>query len=279
MHIETNDDYFEKGEPIHRISYCAFMDVLGFSAQISESFDNNRGDELLRKFHAILSERISEMKKEQDETLLYFKSFTDNVILAHPRFSQDLESEFGFILDSILEFQFRMALAGFFIRGGLSIGPLFIDENSVYGPALLEAYALESKKAVNPVVVLSDDVMGLVLNHLEFYASIEIAPQNRHVWINDEGRFFLNYLTECVWETDGGDEIDWESLKKHKKLIERHLDRYRSMPSVFGKYVWLASYHNEFCKSVSSFPGYTPAVRVRSRKFKFKFRRLSEISL
>lgn len=275
--MDVKDDYFENDEPIHRISYCAFMDVLGFSARISESFENTHGDKLLREFHGILSEQISKMKAEQDETLLYFKSFTDNVILAQPKFSSDLESEFGFILDSILEFQFHMALAGFFIRGGLSIGYLFIDENSVYGPALLEAYALESKKAVNRIVVLSDDVMVLVQNHLKFYGAVEISPQNRHVWINDEGRFFLNYLSECIWEIDGGDEIDWNSLMKHKKIIEHHLDKYRSEPSVFGKYVWLASYHNEFCSSVKKYSGYTPAVRVRAEKLKFKFRRLSQI--
>ena len=271
-------EYFEKGKPTHRLSYCAFMDVLGFSEQITESFQVNQGDELLRKFHSILSDRISAMEKEQDETLLYFKSFTDNVILAYPQFSPDLETEFGSILDSILEFQLQMALAGFFIRGGLAVGPLFIDENSAYGPALLEAYQLESKKAINPIITLSDDVMKLVDKHTEYYSSIYISPQHRHVWVSDDNRYFLNYLSECIWEIDGGDEVDWKSLTSHKERIEHNLNKYRYLPSVFGKYVWLASYHNEFCKSVTRFPGYTSSVCVQSETIEFKFRKLSDVT-
>ncbi|WP_321897185.1 hypothetical protein [Burkholderia cepacia] len=80
-----------------------------------------------------------------------------------------------------------MALKGFFIRGGLAVDQLFMDENSVYGAALLEAYRLESKVAVNPVVVLCDQTMKLVDQHIGYYCG-EIAPQLRHVLKGPDGR-------------------------------------------------------------------------------------------
>jgi hypothetical protein len=90
------------------------------------SYKENDGDALLQDFHSILNKSIERFKETTNDSMLYFKSFTDNVLLAHPRFSKDMEAEFGFILWSILEYQFEMALKGFFIRGGLSVGPLFV---------------------------------------------------------------------------------------------------------------------------------------------------------
>lgn len=184
------DDYLEAGKPVHRLSYCAFLDVLGLSERIRASYKNKAADKLLQEFHAIFKRRISRLKSDVDESLLYFKSFSDNVLLAHPRFSEDMESEFGFILWSISEYQFEMALQGFFIRGGLSVGPLFVDDNSVYGEALINAYHLESKVAVSPIVVLCDNTMKLVDKHIGYYHG-DVAPQVSHVLVNADGRYFI----------------------------------------------------------------------------------------
>lgn len=69
-----------------------------------------------------------------------------------------------------------MALQGFFIRGGLSVGTLFVDDNCVYGEALIDAYELESKVAVNPIVILCENTMKLVDHHIGYYHG-ESAPQ------------------------------------------------------------------------------------------------------
>ncbi len=269
-----NSDYFSAGEPVHRLSYCAFLDVLGFSERILASYKDGSADELLGKFHKILARGIARFTENTDESMLYFKSFTDNVVLAHPRFSEDMESEFGFILWAIKEYQFDMALNGFFIRGGLAVDQLFMDANSVYGPALLEAYRLESKVAVNPVVVLCDNTMKLVNKHLTYYG--ESAPQLRDVLKGPDGRYFLNYLTECIIEGDEGDYLVHEHLRSHKTQIESALKAYVAIPAVFAKFTWLASYHNYFCDMVSSFPEYNDTLKVSATLAATQFRRLDE---
>lgn len=269
----AKDDYLENGQPVHRLSYCAFLDVLGFSARIRASYKDKTANELLRQFHAIFERRINRLKSEVDESLLYFKSFSDNVLLAHPRFSHDMESEFGFILWSISEYQFEMALQGFFIRGGLSVGNLFVDDNSVYGEALIDAYELESKVAVNPIVVLCDNTMKFVDHHIGYYYG-ESAPQVRHVLVNADGRYFINYLSECILETDDGEELHADSLRKHKEQIELALSLYAGQAAVFAKFSWLSAYHNYFCESVSSYPGYSDALKIDSELATVKFKTL-----
>jgi hypothetical protein len=269
----NKEDYFEAGKPKHRTSYCAFLDVLGFSERIRQSFKNGKGDELLQEFHALLKRQINAIEKDTNESLLYFRSLTDNIILAHPQFSDDLESEFAFILWSISEYQFAMAQHGFFIRGGLSIGPLFVDGNSVYGPALVQAYELESKFAVNPIVILCDDVKQLVLSHLRYYGNKQQSPQNRTVLINADGRFFINYLAECYLD-DGSEEIDWGALHIHKERVEAALTEHRASLAIFAKFSWLAAYHNYFCDLVQTYPRYDPNLRISTAVSTMKFREI-----
>jgi hypothetical protein len=267
---DPDSPFFKAGKPIHAISYCAFLDVLGFSERIRESYKSKTHDLLLGKFHAILSKAIDRLKKESEETTLYFKSFTDNVVLAQPGFSEDYETEFGFILWSLREYQFNMACEGFFIRGGLSIGPLFIDENSVYGTALLEAYELESKHAVNPIVVLSDDSMELVDHHLTYYHGMQ-PPQVRDVLRGPDGRYFINYLTESIYEGDSGYKLATTLIRKHRNNVVNELKKHRSNPRVFDKFAWLAAYHNYFCDQVSEFPEYKSSLRIPGKEFSLVF--------
>lgn len=260
-HKSKKSDYFKNGKPMHKLSYCAFMDVLGFSTRVRASYEEGNEDSLLESFHEILGESITKLKRDADDSMLYFKSFTDNLILAYPRFSEDMESEFGFILWAMNEYQFQMALRGFFIRGGLAVDQLFMDENSVYGAALLTAYDLESKVAVNPIVVLCDSTMALVDHHITYYSG-EIAPQLRDVLKGADGRYFLNYLTESIVEGDEGDLLDVKRLRQHKEQIEIALLANAKVPNVLSKFTWLASYHNYFCDMVSCFLEYEDSLKV-----------------
>jgi hypothetical protein len=266
-------DYCEKGLPVHRDSYCAFLDVLGFSDRIRKSYKNKTKDQLLQQFHAIFKRQIKQLESDVGESLLYFKSFSDNVLLAHPRFSDDMESEFSFILWSIREYQFAMASQGFFIRGGLSVGSLFVDDNSVYGKALIDAYELESKIAINPIVVMCENTMKLVDQHIGCYSG-DSAPQVRDVLVNSDGRYFINYLSECILETDEGEEVDHQSIKNHKEQIELALANYVDRPEISAKFSWLATYHNYFCDSVSAYHGYSGNLKVDRELSAVKFRTL-----
>ncbi len=270
-----NDDFFENGKPVHKISYCAFLDVLGFSARTRESYLKNSENNLLQEFFNIFANQLARMKEETEESLLYFKSFSDNVLLAHPRFSRDMESEFGFIIWSIQEYQLAMALKGFFIRGGLSVGRLFVDEDNVYGEALIDAYELESKVAINPMVVLCDKTMKLVDKHLTYYYG-DWAPQLKAVLVNSDGRYFINYLSECVLDSGEAWGLDVESLGTHRDRINEALLEFNDNPNVFSKFKWLSDYHNYFCDSVSGYPNYSDTLKVSDELSITKFRRLDE---
>lgn len=57
---------------------------------------------------------------------------------------------------------FSFLKLGFMCRGGISKGLLYHEENIAFGPAMIEAYHLESKKAQYPRIILSKDVEDFV---------------------------------------------------------------------------------------------------------------------
>lgn len=257
--------YKKNGSPVHHLSFCAFLDVLGFTARTLESYLNGTGDELLREFHSTFSEVTDALKSQAEgDSPLYYKSFSDNVLLAVPQYSRDMESESGHILIAASEFQYQMALKGFFVRGGITVGPLYIDENSVYGGALISAHDLESKHADYPICVLCDETAKLVRKHLSYYGK-DWAPQRRMILVDAKGRYFINYLYESVIDSDEGPALDAEALAMHRRHIDEALEKYSSNTSVVRKFEWLAAYHNYFCDWVSNLDGYTDTLRISSQ--------------
>lgn len=60
-----------------------------------------------------------------------------------------------------MKIQLGMAMWGFFIRGAVTIGEVYHDDRSVFGPALVWAYELESKVAQNPRIIIDPDIAEL----------------------------------------------------------------------------------------------------------------------
>lgn len=261
MVSRKKEHYFKNGLPVHRTSFCAFLDVLGFSQRMKKSYTNGSANSLLQQYHQIFSSRQEHFQTERLDPYFYFKSFSDNVLWAYPRYSDDMEMEFASLMWSLSTYQFQMALAGFFIRGGFAVGPLFIDDTTVYGDALLEAYRLENEVAVNPLVVLSELTCKLVDKHLKYYREGS-APQMLHVLINGEGQYFINYLYESMIELDEGYELDAASLEKHRDQVKSALHQNENDPKVLRKFHWLAAYHNYFCDSISSMPEYYEDLKI-----------------
>ena len=103
-----------------------------------------------------------------------------------------------------------------------------------------------------------------------------IRDRLRDVLQGPDGRYFLNYLTECIIEGYDRDFLDAKSLRLHKKQIESALKTYAAAPSVFSKFAWLAAYHNYFCDTVSSYSEYKDSLKVSVTLSAIQFQRLAK---
>lgn len=254
--------YFdETGRPLIKESLCAFMDVLGFLDQTEAAFKRDEGSDLFERFYGVHTAQIKNMSGSGKPRLWDVKVFTDNIVLGFPFWSDDGESEFGSIIFTIAQYQYAMAKAGFFVRGGVAMAPLFMDENTAFGPAIIEAYQLE-QQARDPRIVLSEPVKHLVLQHTEYYAEPFDSPQNRDVIKDADGMLFVNYLDAANLGEYEGDIVDWDGLHQHKEQIEVNLQQWTKNPSVWAKYLWLASYHDWFVSLYEDVDGYESKIKI-----------------
>lgn len=61
-----------------------------------------------------------------------------------------------FVLLDVIHLQLELMGLGILIRGGIAIGPLYHSGQIVYGPAMNQAYLLESVYAVYPHIILDE---------------------------------------------------------------------------------------------------------------------------
>ena len=246
----------DEKKPQLKDSFCVFLDVLGFTQRLEDSYLEGNKDDLFNDFVSISRAEITKIKNKSALDLgLVSRVFSDNILLAQPIFSEDCETEFWAILHSALEYQLEMALSGFFVRGGFVRGELFVDEEIIYGKALLDSVRYEGKLALTSRVMLSESVLDKVNEHLDFYDKKSSSPQYEQVFLNkgcngslaDNG--FLNYLT--VLTISG--HLDAERLIRHRDQVIYSAMKYRDSKSLAYKYYWLYKYHNYFCSTVEGY--------------------------
>ncbi|ELA7830258.1 hypothetical protein Q6U52_000409 [Vibrio alginolyticus] len=263
--------YIENGSPKLKKSYCAFIDVLGFSELIKNSSGSDESEEqFFQSYYSVAKEQLEKLSQVTGSLLelVHIKVFTDNIVIAIPWFSDDGESELGLITEAIKQYQLSMALNGYFVRGGIAIGKLFIDDLTIFGPALLEAYHLESKVANDPKIIVSSEFLDVINQHTGFYANPESSPQNGEVMIDADGSGFINYLDELIIQDFDGCFVDWDSLSKHRDKIIEAIEMHKKNARVWYKYYWLCTYHNYFCSQVSNYTGYLDEYLVEDKYLK-----------
>ena len=195
------------GKPRIQPSVVAFLDILGFAEQIKAADKQGRSNELLQRLTTLLEDwsghsgTLRDQSSESDQRSWEVKTFTDNVVVAHPLYYDDDngEAELGRFKSSLSLLQIAFAFDGFFVRGGIAVGDVYVDDTLIYGKALLDAYEAAEKKADWPRIVFAPSAIEYLHKHLRYYGSVSSAPHNRHVFIDNDDQWVLDYLGD-VWQ-------------------------------------------------------------------------------
>lgn len=246
----------EDGQPQLRNSVVAFIDMLGYVGMVEDAQRTGRSEALLRSLREVLNTGYDYLRRSAyddwlDTDWFAIRTFTDNVVVGYP-IMEDGEFELGFVYRDLSYFQLIMSKAGFFIRGAIAVGPAYLDDDIVYGAALLEAYKAERTIARDPRIVLAPSARELTQAHIEYYRDAEGSPQFHELFVDADGQWFLNYLDSLmIAEHEGGPDV--EGLLAHKAAVEEKLFDFHSTPSIWNKYAWVANYHNYFCQQHPDF--------------------------
>ncbi|WP_138826478.1 MULTISPECIES: hypothetical protein [Bacillus] len=232
--------------------YIVFIDILGFKNLVEESSSN---EDQLERIHRALK-YISEIKQENAEGQLSLREqgeeitvFSDSIVISMPV----LERNAGwYLLNKVIFIQMNLMSLGICIRGGMTVGELYHNDNIVFGPAMNEAYGLESNCAIYPRVIVDSKYLTIAYSngnnppeeeqrHFESY----MVKQDR------DGNYYVDFINQEL-NVDGIEEYIY-LLEKAKQLIVMNLNRYNNKPQILMKYEWLKNYFNQTCEST----GYT----------------------
>lgn len=230
----------------------SYIDVLGFK-DIPEKRGSEEVFQVLGKMKWNL-ESGGRVHYRNDEIIQIYKSFNfSDLIVRATRVEAD--ADFGKILDwelfHLSENQLFLALEGILVRGGLSVGNLFIDPKAsiVFGPAMVKSYKLESEYAVYPRIVMDRDLVW------EAEETGSIAQWRDFCSRGEDGAYFVNYLfggslTGLLVGRPGEEPDARQRIRAHRDMIVDFIvNHIRSQTEqvperVKQKWIWLALYHN-----------------------------------
>lgn len=229
-------------------SYVAFLDILGFKTLIEESFKQDQEEEQLKDIYNSLYNAQSQLKADSYfyEAKPIINVFSDNIAIQIPIYETG-EPEAHGIFNDLAKYQLSLALDGYFVRGGVSIGKHFQDEILIFGKAFLKAYLLESKEAIYPRILIDPKGIWGDYWHVGFYG-IHRSSFSDSLIQDFDGKWFINYLNVYLFRSLNGE--DYKKTEKilllHKKHVETKLKLYSGIEKNYKKYCWVAKYHNQF---------------------------------
>jgi hypothetical protein len=223
-----------------------FIDILGFRGMIGE-LPAPQIDGALALLHQV----TAPPGDSAIQTILpvHVWSFSDCIVRAIPvrRDSPDYRySRMMVELWSLARAQLLLAATGVNIRGGMACGQLSVGENRVFGPALVDAYELESKVAEYPRIVVSKSF--LTAHGCENADASRVVRKYTQGMLQEDldGQYFLHYLK--------GPPFPWNEyaaiIRAHRAQIMTDLGR-STNPRVHAKHRWKAGYHDRTIRGVS----------------------------
>jgi len=136
-----NDSELQFGELAYECRIVVFYDVLGWRSEIIDAGNDPRRIARLAGLVRMFSPSVLNVTEKIEGA--HFTAFSDNVVFSVP-YNSD---QFAATLQSMALTQIALASAGFWVRGGITVGDLVHDADIVFGPALVRAHYLESERA------------------------------------------------------------------------------------------------------------------------------------
>lgn len=243
--------YEREGDPKLLQSFVCYADVLGYEQESARAIASGRGETFLKKLRDTLNAAYERVRSKAEDWPLdsryAVKVFTDNIVVGCPiaDVNKSLgEPELSHVLDTFIELQAGFAMQGLFLRGGIAQGLHYMDDDIVFGDALLEAVKMD-RSGGPPRLALTPTTVETVRRHLAFSDRRIGAP---HDLLEDaDGTVFLNYLNAAfVAFPDAG--VFFDVIEQHRDSVRENLVRFRGVPGIRSKYEWAARYHNFVCR-------------------------------
>lgn len=219
---------------------CCFIDILGFKEHVNQTIVN--GDEVEEKIVAIknILREANDLVKfnETDKFKLSKKvtQFSDCIVIS---FKAEEATEILLTLSYIMHLCISGVCYGFLLRGAITYDRLLHTDDYIFGPAIINAYAIESTAAIYPRIVLDKSILELAKENREKeHTSEEVEEYLNNFLTKDfDDMYYIDYISKAETEFDNP-TVDFKIyIENFKKIITQN-DNAKNH-SIKIKYGWL----------------------------------------
>lgn len=227
-----------RGKHKSELHGIAYLDLLGSTAKIS----SEKSDFYLGEIYSIYEAATIFTKKQYFSKFgfnqIKIKIFSDNIVIAMPLYSHNddvnrIECLLNFV--SIIQNQ-AVITHSWLVRGGITIGELFLDDMLVWGTGLVHAYKLESNVAKYPRIIIDREI---------FNAYVLESPSFCQ---DDDGYYFLDFLNSVSsFDAHGNDNSVQLAKTSYLQLLDNvKISGCDRSEKVYEKLRWYGNYINSW---------------------------------
>lgn len=227
-----------------------YIDILGFKDLLDQTV--KKGEDQIDKIKEILSAYSSirdvwdlDNSSKIPRNSKKISTFSDCLVIS---FKTSEESEIFHTLLEIKWMIMRLISKGILVRGAITFGKLIHTEEVLFGPALVEAYILESKAALYPRVILHKDIIDLAGKAKAFHHSsdMEIEYVESLLEKDSDGMYYIDYFGKAQSELD---DPEYDFPDYVDKIGDRIRKGLMGSSSIFKsdikvKYRWMKERYN-----------------------------------
>ena len=210
----------------------AFIDILGFS-EIIKQFDRGELPEILEELQQAIVPAAKYLKMPRQggsmpdfspapafwlwKECLDTRLFSDCLCAAAPLEYKEYDffTQFQFMYMYLVTYQELLMGSGFFTRGAITIGSHYASDNMIFSGGLVEAYALETKAANFPRIILSERIK----TELSKYKETQQKKLNYMLVEDGDGFTFLNHFNADLTTAHEMDNL-WADLLPGKGITD-----------------------------------------------------------
>ena len=226
-----------------------FMDILGFKQLVSSTKKRDNGVQNVRNILNYIIRRIKKFPEHFPSAII--SQFSDSFVISFKYGESGISLS---LIETLQQLQKDLITKyKIIVRGGMTIGKLYHTEDYIFGPAMNEAYKLESEVAIYPRIILSEKLREHIADFpdeiFERYEEINESYIKNCLRRDSDNLFYIDYFKY----NDIGD-----ISKEEKKfvialydLISKNLKHYNE-EKVLQKYKWMQEKYNFYATKLKN---------------------------
>jgi hypothetical protein len=223
------------------IGLVAFIDILGFSNEIKKNW-NHKTNNPLNKILKLKSDfPIINIEDKINPKIGGYKfqsriqTISDSFIVSFG-FDENMFKEFILwgtlsFLENVVYIWKKTLEFNYTVRGGITVGDIYWNENEIIGPALIDAYEIECNKAISSRILIDEKLYNKLVWQFNTHNSS---------WNDDLSNFFYRQKTNndiiinphCLYETTVERKLILKRLKQLRMNCESENNKMKYTPLI-----------------------------------------------